>query len=511
MHPRILLLAGMLLFTGEVVAINRTVLTVPMIEYGDFAANALQIQEAKTGRELLGNYSRFQFHHPGPAFFYVMAAGEIVFYDWLHLVPAPFNAQILAAILFNCACLTVALLILGEHFRSRLFAALAITGSVWFAVAVNLSPADTMRGVLISPWMPHMLLAPFLLFAAATVSVAAGKAAHLPLSTFGAGMLIHGHAAQLLFAPLLFAAGVALCWRHGRPINPRILAGCGTIFIIFALPIVIDTLSHRPNNLDAIRTYLARDYPDARKTFLQSAYYLASFWTLDLSPHTTVSSPDPQLMRSAWERANSRMFLAGLVLVLTLAVNLAKKSGQQRLLTYTGGFILAISILFVIWGMSITGPLYQFNGFFVFGLAWLALIVGLGVIAERLPPVSWRMAGWSVAVAASLTLLTGMTLEHPLASGDARVRTIALSLAKGRIDRPIRLRFTDWVPAIGVANQMRRLKLPFCVDQGWAYMFNRACGDTGGTLEISSQPVTCPDCRVLFADDGLAATLNPHN
>ena len=40
----------------------------------DLAVNALYIERAKNGQELLGPYSRYNFHHPGPISFYLLAA-----------------------------------------------------------------------------------------------------------------------------------------------------------------------------------------------------------------------------------------------------------------------------------------------------------------------------------------------------------------------------------------------------------------------------------------------------
>ncbi|REM67800.1 hypothetical protein DSI38_09235, partial [Mycobacterium tuberculosis] len=51
------------------------------LEVGDFAANALNIIRAKSFHEIYGNYSRWQFNHPGPFFFYVYAFGEMVLVD----------------------------------------------------------------------------------------------------------------------------------------------------------------------------------------------------------------------------------------------------------------------------------------------------------------------------------------------------------------------------------------------------------------------------------------------
>src|SRR4029077_9080842 len=65
-------------------------------ETDDYAADSLQIIKAKHFRETLGQYSRYGFHHPGPAYFYVLAWGELLFSDATHLVPAPFNGQLIA-------------------------------------------------------------------------------------------------------------------------------------------------------------------------------------------------------------------------------------------------------------------------------------------------------------------------------------------------------------------------------------------------------------------------------
>ena len=110
----------------------------PLHEMGDLAANALQIDRAKEFRELYGNYSRFGFHHPGPAFFYVYAAAEIVFHDVLRLSPAPHNAHLLGAAILHSAFLSLAITVLARFAApNRLFfAAFAVAiAIVHFAVA----------------------------------------------------------------------------------------------------------------------------------------------------------------------------------------------------------------------------------------------------------------------------------------------------------------------------------------------------------------------------------------
>jgi len=72
---------------------RRFIFQEPFHEEGDFAVNALQIDQAKRFHEIHGNYSRFNFDHPGPAFFYVYALGEAALYDAVRLTASPAAAH----------------------------------------------------------------------------------------------------------------------------------------------------------------------------------------------------------------------------------------------------------------------------------------------------------------------------------------------------------------------------------------------------------------------------------
>src|SRR5438270_2158101 len=64
---------------------NRFLFTTRLYEQGDAGANSILIEQAKHFTLLTGNYSREHFHHPGPAYLYVQAAGEYLFQGALHL------------------------------------------------------------------------------------------------------------------------------------------------------------------------------------------------------------------------------------------------------------------------------------------------------------------------------------------------------------------------------------------------------------------------------------------
>src|SRR5271167_462612 len=53
----------------------------PEYEDADMAANSILIEQARRFTLLVGHYSRYHFNHPGPAFLYVQAWGESLFYD----------------------------------------------------------------------------------------------------------------------------------------------------------------------------------------------------------------------------------------------------------------------------------------------------------------------------------------------------------------------------------------------------------------------------------------------
>ncbi|HWA88130.1 MAG TPA: hypothetical protein VG710_18015, partial [Opitutus sp.] len=173
----------------------------PMLEYADAAVNALQIENAKHGRELYGNYSRFHIHHPGPVFFYLYAGGEILFHDWLHLAPAPGNAHLFTGLLVQALFFALALTTLARSLP-RMFLPLILLAAAFYFRSVD--------GAFTSIWPPHVLLMPFLCFLAASVSFATGRASILPLVVLCGGLLVHGHVAQPLFVGGLGAIALVL-------------------------------------------------------------------------------------------------------------------------------------------------------------------------------------------------------------------------------------------------------------------------------------------------------------
>src|SRR4051794_9799239 len=143
----------------------------PIRDSADFAANSMLMDRAQHFQQLTGNYSRVKFHHPGPVFLYVGAAGQWLFHQVLHVVPADFNGQLIAFFILNAV---LAGLVVRELHRHVPSAASCIAGVsvmlLWLGQHVALSV----------PWPPYLYVLPFLLFSVTAPSVVIGELRSLP-------------------------------------------------------------------------------------------------------------------------------------------------------------------------------------------------------------------------------------------------------------------------------------------------------------------------------------------
>jgi hypothetical protein len=409
--------AAVLLNNSELVFQSR------QYEADDLAANSLQILKARQFRETLGHYCRFGFHHSGPAFFYVFAWGEILFFDATHAVPTPFNGQLIAwyglsAILFSAALMIVA----RRLGKGRLwFMGFALLLAAWHFGAVgkfyNLSPD---RPGLFCLWPPCLLVFPFLCFLVAAASVAAGEVKDLAVMTVAACFLVHGHVAMPLFVvPLTILAYIALLWQlrqsqgeEGKwpwqtaPRQHWLAAGTIGLFLV---PIVIDLVTAHPNNLQRIVEHLDESYGE-RKSLLQSALYFLHFGAYSTYPSTnsipafeTFDWPGTLLFfKTHWKAYGLWLVVVVLCVVLPRSRLRQKQTGdpaeieawrfRQRLcLVLFAGIALSI-----VWGCIQEGPMFYYNSFFNFAIYYAALLIFALTCAlwiqERVPRWPARLA-----------------------------------------------------------------------------------------------------------------------
>ncbi len=192
-------------WAAVLLVINRALFRLKLIETGDLATILFQVRDAERFRELLGNYSRWRFHHPGPDLCMSWLLGDFVFRRCLHHLSRTRQRGVPDHAAFNVALLFAAIWIFRRACTSRLFLPAAMIAALWLTYVINrtLSPVAT-----VDVWFPHMLLYVFLLFFALCASVGTGSIKDLPVLLVCAGLVVHGHVAQVLFVSVLLACSL---------------------------------------------------------------------------------------------------------------------------------------------------------------------------------------------------------------------------------------------------------------------------------------------------------------
>lgn len=414
----------------------------PYYEFWDAAANSLSILRAKHFAQIYGPYSRWQFYHPGAGYFYVDALGEWVFHDLLHVVPTPYNGQILIHL-----CLTTGLFVAGL----KAFTDFLPAGRRWVFVCAALilavlhfgstgrlpSWVDFLGGptAFLSNWSAHFLVLPFFCLLTAGAAIAAGRGQNLPLLVLAGGFLVHAHVAQPLFvvpvAVLAYAGLMVNAIRRQREadaVNPppggggvfrsltaawresrRAHLWAGGVLAVFLLPIVIDAFRGHESNLAAIVRHLRAQAPHHKKFARSVAYFLqflayapyqmrVDFWRYDLPGFLSylrahllfyvgwlvvlglVIQAPVDYFRAVVRR---RSQIVPEPVLPTSALATDDPSETRRFLAIAAGFAALVLALTLYWGTRQEGDMYYYNSWFNFGLLYFALLVAAAVLCTR--------------------------------------------------------------------------------------------------------------------------------
>lgn len=451
----------------------------PMLEQGDIAVNALQVRQAKQLAEIYGNYSRFEFNHPGPAFFYVYAAAEGLLYDWLHVVPSPTNAHLVGSVALQSLFFALAIGVFCSHLRWRGLAPLALLAAAIYFGGLG-EP-------WVSIWPPHVLLMPFLCFLIAGVSVASGRVEDWPLVVLTGGFLFHGHVAQPLFLGLLGGLTLLLSLRGLRPVTDpwsdvvrvhrRRLLLCAALGFVFLLPLGIDVLTRGTGS--NVATILGRFAGNREEhiSLLRSLLYFLSFGTTTREQNELFAALGPPtwafLAGHGWR-------IAAWIVVLMAPPIIAWRwrsllaPGERRFLLTAGAF-LAMSVLgCLLWGKAQAGGMHHFNGYFYYAIYFFGLLSALALAARglaRFPLLPLILLVIPAAIVALRSFSAGPLTEGE--TGLAVQRTVAAALAADPDPRPKLLVFEHphWHNVAAVALELQRRGVGFYVAPWWNFMF----------------------------------------
>lgn len=445
-------------------------------EQGDIALNALQIDRAKHFDEIYGNYSRFHFNHPGPAFFYVYAVAERVLTDTFHWV-SPHAAHSIAGALLQVGFFTLGLHLLSRFTEKAFFWPVAL-----LLAAVHFSHVGW---AFISIWPPHVLLMPFFAFWAACLSVAMGRGKDLGWLALSGCFLVHAHVAQPVFVGTLTLVAYVLFWRSCRlegrsPLRDHWLAHAIALVVIavFVTPMLIDLAKGEDSNLQAIFRHLR--YAGDKKKFIKTVLYFLSFFAY-------LENQDVVLRELSWSSADflrDHWFLMTCWLAWVIALVVCARRGfsaqpaQRRFLRVALLLWAVTAGLCLYWGRMQTGAMFQYNGYFFFSVTYVLLALGAFVIAEKW---QWKMTTPLSLLAFGVAGFLGWKyLRYPEVSASEtgvqiRDNTLAALAVDPQPKAPKLLVFAHdyWPVSASVALALQRAGATFYVDPSWTFMYQK--------------------------------------
>ena len=426
-----------------------------LYESADQAADSLLVREAKHHLLLHGHYSRWHFYHPGPALIDTLAAGEALFHDALHLVPTPYNGQLLALCLWLTLAFSLALAIFTRQLGSSaggylFFLPLALLFALWHYGMVG-------APMFLDAWPAYPPIAVFLCLLVAAAAVASGSGRELPVLVAAGGWLVHNNASFPLFVVplslLAYAGLIASCWRQSRAQpdatgqwSGRLAAGwrafprahgvAAALLALFILPIVLDAFRGRESNLADILRFMRGPHQPGHG-LVESLCYFLTFGGYDtFRPGHAEFEYGAAAGMSAYVDVHWRAYTLWQAAALTPPLLLFAASRNARFNARTeavraighflGWFYVVFAVacgLTLLWGTKQVGPMVFYNAFFNYSLYYC---LALGVAAAGAVALTvWTASSTARRLRPILATLLWLSVAGTAVSQAGRFRTSA--------------------------------------------------------------------------------------
>lgn len=473
---RALLLLLCLLACAALIAVARRAANAPATS--DTAVIESYTLLASQGRLLLGAYSRFQWHHPGPLYFFLLAP----FYSLAGAKTAGLHA---GAVAMSMASMVVVFAVLMR--RRPTLAVSACAMLAWLAWRASEAIA--------SPWNPHVTLLPTLALVVVAADVVAGHAAMLPMVALLASLSGQAHIALM---PSVVAAGVVAFLRvvvgssdiDERSQRRRSIAATGVVLAIVWAPPIYEQLTGTPRgNLSELWQFFAHQsrgsqplsvavsaWADMFVGVLRPDFYVAHGWPFVESP----------VRWAEWVSLGELAGLAGVAAV-----------GARRRDTFTA--ILGLLVILVsgvsLWSATRVGEqIFDHDVFWISGLGVLSLALLLDAVftsatrLDRLPrSTAWGVGMLLLAVAATAGVrqLNDVVNRSFAPAADARIaRALAddleVYMTAEHIVRPlIKIDQDAWGYAAGAILDLQKRGRIVSVEEDWVVMFTPQFRVTG--------------------------------
>lgn len=443
-------------------------------EWGDIAKDFFKIQDAKTFSEFYGSFSRWNFCHPGPFYWYLYALGEVLFYRFVPLVPALGNAHMLMHLLFSTFCLSTGIWILSTVIRKPAFMCLAVALSLWI-MGSNL-------GYLINRWPPAQVPFPLFLAACAAVGILGGQILFLPLFCFGSLVSIHAHVAQPLFTGTLFVILLSGIFFQ-RELRLNLLQSpyfrmsivlTLIVIMLLTLPFLFDFglfIVGKDSNVQCILTYLNAEKVDKPSWELAALYILKFLRPLPVES-ILVQDGEPMF---PYLIAHPAIHLTGLSVLIVNSLIVIRAFGKRSFdgiswLSLTACCLLAATLL---WAKMQAGGLHSFNSYFFYAVAALLLLPPAALLS------SFRVPAFGVAFILFGFLLFNDIPAHKSPTSPAvrmfaeRVEALGWRKKSRKTFFVLNFPHEQWPFAAQLAAMLAQDNRQFYVDDSWRGMFGK--------------------------------------
>lgn len=451
-----------------IIAFGQTFASTQLYEVGDFAANSVLVQEAKRFHLLVGNYSRIGFNHPGPAFLYVLAAGEVVFFDLGRLVASPFSGQIFSVALLS-AFWIVSIGTLLHRLQGTLPSAVATT-ALFVAVSAYIN-----YQAFLGTWLPHLYYFAFATFTVAVAALIMGRRDGLMMLAVSWGFLVNGHVSfvgiTIVMLVCAFAANTCLYVNSSIPREKWLLSSgyLGRNFRAVASALVIAALFLFPLGL---------------RTILRFPGPVADYFAFAGAHHANHFGDAVRFVGVFWSNGLFAILFSATTCALLVTGNPVRDSeeriGPERAIALSLASATAAFLFYAIFGVDNLS--FTYVGIFYYAVPALALALILKRLLDNLAITPVR-ATMGVCVAAGM--FTAIRIHEPpeyvSQYNDPAIPSLYQAIEKlgaGRVvlDLDSQGNWENlWTTLVGAEAYAKRQGIvPFCIAQNWQIVFSEA-------------------------------------
>ena len=468
----------------------------------DDAIIELATLNAASGRQLLGPYSRYAWHHPGPALFYALAP--------IYRGSGDRSTGLASgALLINVAALAIALAWLVRTSEPAAAVSLAVVGVFYVA---RLGP------LLVSAWNAHAALLAAAALIVTSAAAAAGSFGALPFVALLSSFALQTHIATFPIVVVCVSVAVVQSVRAGATARrPWLLTGA-VLVVLWAVPLFEQVTPHG-GNMARLWQFFSSPAGGAAPAVAFEAW--ADMLTAPLRPGLAM----PRGLLVPHDGAGWRGVAAVAELIAIAGVALWALRSSRPFHLWLAIELFGIGVLGLLAVSRIPDGIHDHEVFWLSGVGWLMAATALSV------PMTWLDEPLSrrLAVVTSLLFVAGLSAigvrelmniaerSRVMERGDRRTEQAtravegAIEKAGARrvkvlMDQPV------WETAAGVVLQLRKKGVSVAVQPGLEHMFaGTAAADGTEDLEVAFCGGPCherllsrPGNMVLLFGDGLA-------